>query len=118
MAPPRGLSTPRALQVNNNNRKVFGRGIGVILTELHHILHARSCIHFLWLYIYIYIVYIVYIVYRIYIYIYTYIYEYTEETTNNIYIYMCINTKNTHSEINIYKEIQLFYSGLIVLLYI
>ena len=42
MAPPRGLSTPRALTVKKRN----GLEICVFLTDSHHILHARSCNHF------------------------------------------------------------------------
>ena len=30
------------------NWKLVGHGIGVVLTDLHHVLHARSCKHFLW----------------------------------------------------------------------
>ena len=50
MAPPRGLSTPRALDVKTENKmkKLFGHEISVVLTVLHHILHARSCHYFLW----------------------------------------------------------------------
>ena len=51
MAPTRGLSTPRALIIKNNKNKtkqLAGHEIGVLLTGLHHTLHARSCNHFLW----------------------------------------------------------------------
>ena len=49
MAPPRGLSTPRALKVNKNKITQMRHEIDVFLTDLHHTLHARSCNHFLWL---------------------------------------------------------------------
>ena len=50
MAPPRALSTPRALKVKMaKSKKRVGHEIGVSLTDLHQILHARSCNHFLWL---------------------------------------------------------------------
>ena len=42
MAPPRGLSTPRALQVKTKKKKNVGHKIIVFLTDLHHILHVRS----------------------------------------------------------------------------
>ena len=45
-----GLSESRALKVKferiRNN--LFGHEIGVVLTGLHHILHAQSCNHFPW----------------------------------------------------------------------
>ena len=41
MAPPRGLLTPRSLKVCWSRNRRF-------LTDLHHILDARSCINFLW----------------------------------------------------------------------
>ena len=48
MAPTRGLSTLRALKVKiKKSKNLLGHGIGVFLTDLHHILHARSCNHFL-----------------------------------------------------------------------
>ena len=47
MAPPLGLSTPRALKVNMK-KKLLGCEIDVFLSDLHHILNARSCNHFLW----------------------------------------------------------------------
>ena len=47
MAFLRGLSTPRALKVNKKLKKYFGHEINIFLSDLHHILHARNCIHFL-----------------------------------------------------------------------
>ena len=50
MAPLRGLSTPRDLKVKTSKKTeiFFGYGIDVFLTDLYHILHARSCNYFLW----------------------------------------------------------------------
>ena len=49
VAPPRGLSTPRALKAKNKKTKeLVGHEIGGVLTDLHQISHARSCIHCLW----------------------------------------------------------------------
>ena len=52
MAPPRGLSTPRALKAKimkkKKKRKVFAHEIIDFLTDLYHNLHAQSCTHFLW----------------------------------------------------------------------
>ena len=52
MAPPRGLSTPKALKVKTESKKqekmVTSNKVCVFLTDLNHISHARSCIHFLW----------------------------------------------------------------------
>ena len=48
MAPPRRLSTPRALKVRIKTKRKIGHEIGVFLTDLRHILHSRSCNHFLW----------------------------------------------------------------------
>ena len=42
MAPPRGLSTPRALKVRTNKIKRQN----CLVTKLHNIWHARSCNHF------------------------------------------------------------------------
>ena len=45
MVPPRGLLTSRALKVTKRN--VYPE-MGVFFIDLHHILCARSCLHFLW----------------------------------------------------------------------
>ena len=47
MAPPRGLSTPRALKVIKIIQNKCWSQIIVFLTALHHILHARNYYHFL-----------------------------------------------------------------------
>ena len=49
MAPPRGLSTPSSLKEKNKNTKKVSVTKGVsFLTDVHHILRAQSCNHFLW----------------------------------------------------------------------
>ena len=48
MAPTRALSTPNSLKLFfvQNPKTLVDHEIGVFLTDLHHILHARSCNHF------------------------------------------------------------------------
>ena len=51
MAPPRGLSTPRANKNKNDERKTkyFGHETYALDTDVDHILHTASYIHVLWL---------------------------------------------------------------------
>ena len=49
MAPYAGdLDAENPKSKKKQKEKVVGHEIGVFLTDLHHILHARSCNHFLW----------------------------------------------------------------------